>query len=104
MTPEQIEHRRQLIERLRNLWPDHEWNFADVGMVRRDGTSCGCALTVAYRLWLEKAEYDCIGPVSNDIWGVYDFSSEPSRYYKVFTKDVTPQMVADALEKEMEDE
>jgi hypothetical protein len=104
MTDIQTERRKLLIATLRALPPDHRWDFQDAGGVNSCG-SHGCAFAVMDRLWPihNGGYYDFIGVPQNI--GASIFGADGSlfvnfsQFYKCHPSEVTPGMVADALER-----
>lgn len=101
MTDTQIERRKLLISTLRSLPLDHRWNFRDAGGSDSCG-SHGCAFAVMDRLWpigMHNGHYYGFIGLPRDIGDrIFGTDCNFSQFYKCYPSEVTPQMVADALE------
>ncbi len=101
-----IARRRELIAILRDLPSDHRWDFENVGGPLFGGTF-GCAFAIMHRLWPTESIGDLsfIGLSLSDntrrIFGL-GLTDCPngmySEFYGCLASEVTPEMVADALD------
>lgn len=100
MTP--LERRRALITALRQEMPTgFKWNFIKILRARSCG-SVGCALGLAQHLGIIDNANDIDAKISND----FDMNQDQisavfynfMQFYPVTNSNVTPAMVADALE------
>lgn len=100
-------NRARLIAALRAPMPEgHRWDFCEVSGEEEYGTY-GCAFSIIDRLWPGATDVNADGvPVHefigltreqcHAIFGVMSYQFD--RFYKFPKRDVTPAMVADALE------
>ena len=102
----------KLVETLRNLPPDHDWDFNIHGGWKARGGTVGCAMCLIDRMWPELAMSTYVGIYGAIIglcphegrscfgWQEYENPRERAWCFdgKTHPADVTPEMVADAVE------
>lgn len=100
----QAKYRRALVHDLRNLSPEWTWDFGTTKMSRRP---CGCAIgraaalgiiRTAHGVGVWKAMATKLGLSLDQVTTIFS-GQRPDGTYFYGTLEVTPQMVADALDR-----